>query len=149
MAAPFTRSSLGRGPAMITWNSGTIWTRDDCVPRHDPVWHPATTSMYGRVDKYKSDLVIKISLPIWGAFENLSILFPSAVLNPTIGSSIFGTSDLTLTILARNGDQIVYTNAQLTKLANLHLGVDAELWSADAEFTCLCGNSNNPEDAGA
>jgi hypothetical protein len=57
-------------------------------------------------------------------------------------------------ILARNGDQITYNNAQITKLANLFLGADSDLFAADVEFTCIIGNSSdstmfNPEDANA
>ena len=149
MAAPFTRSHLGRGPALVTFNSGNFFTRDDFTVRHDPSWDVVPTSMYGEVDKAIKDRVIKIPLKLWGAWENLTVLFPSAVLNPNIGASVYGTTDITLTVTAKNGDTIVYTNAQLTKLANLHLGTDSDTFSADVEFTCLCGGTANPEDANA
>jgi hypothetical protein len=101
------------------------------------------------VDKVKTDLVIKISIRLWGAYENLSTIFPSSFLNPTTGASVFGTSDLPLVILARNGDQVTYPNARLTKMSDLRLGVDQDLFSADLEFTALIKNSANPEDDGA
>ncbi len=149
MSAPFTRSSLARGPAIVTYNSGTFFTRGDVVPRHAPAWDDVVTSMYGRVDRSKKDLIIKISLPLWSSLDNLAILFPPAVMTPLAGTSVFGASDLGLVIHARNGDQITYVNTALTKLSNLHLGTDNELWSADAEFTALIANGANPEDAGA
>ncbi len=149
MAAPFTRASLVRGPAEVQFNSLTFFTRDDINLRHDPVWNPVMTSMYDEVDKTISDRVYKVPLRLWGAWENLTTLFPSAVLNPLPGTSLFGSSDAPLTVWARNGDKIVYTNAALTKIANLYLGMDSDLFAADVEFTCICGNSNNPEDANA
>jgi len=113
------------------------------------VWRPVLTSMYGEVDETKTDLVIRVPLRLWGAWENLTDLFPSAVLTPVAGASLFGANDVTLTVWARNGDKIVYTNAAVTKVANLYLGVDSDLFAADVEFTCICGGTNNPEDANA
>jgi hypothetical protein len=149
MAALFDRTALTRGPAIVGWNGATLFTRDDIVPRLNPEWKGVEASMYGRVDKYVSDRMYKVSLPLWGSFDYISKLFPSAVLNPTIGASVFGSSDLPLTLTARNGDKLTFTNAALTKLANLQLGVDAELFSASAEFTCILGKGNNPEDTAA
>lgn len=144
-----SRAILGRGPAIVSYNGITLFTRDDIVPRHAPVWNPVVTSMYGEVDKSKRDLAIRIPLRLWGSWENLAVLFPASVMNPVIGLSVYGTVDTPLTILARNGDQITYTNAQITKLGDLYLGVDSELWAADVEFTALLKNAANPEDAGA
>ena len=150
MAAPFTRALLGRGPAQVTFNAHTFYTRDDITARHSPVWKPVAASMYGEVDQTITDRVYKVPLRLWGAWENLTDLFPAAVLNPVVGSSLFDpATDKPLTVWARNGDKIVYTSAAVTKVANLYLGVDSDLFAADVEFTCICGNANNPEDANA
>lgn len=148
------RTKLTRGPAIVTYGGATLFSTDDILARFGPVWNPVNTSMYGQVDKTLKDRVYKVALRLWGAWENLSVLFPSYALAPQAGNSIFGTSATPLVILARNGDQITYKNAQITKLANLHLGTDDNLFSADVEFTCIIGNSSgttmyNPEDAGA
>ena len=149
MAAPFTRASLSRGPALVQFNSNTYFTRDDISAKMTPTWKPVVASMYGQVDSVISDRVYKVPLRLWGAWENLSDLFPSAVLNPIIGASVFGSTDKALTIWARNGDKIAYTNAAITKLANLYLGVDSDLFAADVEFSCIRGGTANPEDANA
>jgi hypothetical protein len=149
MSSTFTRSNLGRGPAHVTYNGATLFTRDSIVSRHAPAWDGVRTSLYGEVDQFKRDLVIKVALPLWGAWENLGTLFPAAALNPTIGASVFGAADAPLTLFGRNGDQIQYTNAQITKLADLHLGVNGDLFAAAVEFTCLCANAANPEELGA
>ncbi len=144
-----TRANIKRGTAKVTWNSATFFSRDDIVPRHNPSWVDVATSVHGVIDKARSDFICKIPLRLWGAWENLSVLFPSGVLTPTIGAGIFGTSDLPLVITGRNGDIITYQNVQLTKLANLYLGVDAEIFAADVEFTAILANIKNPEDADA
>lgn len=148
------RSILTRGPALVSYGDNTFYTNADILSRFGPVWNPVNTSMYGQVDKFIKDRVYKVPLRLWGAWENLSTLFPSYAMNPQAGASIFGTTATPLVILARNGDQITYRNAQITKLANLYLGVDADLFAADVEFTCIIGNSSgatmyNPEDANA
>lgn len=140
---------MGRGPALVTFDSATFFTRDDIVPRHAPVWNPVPTSMYGEVDKYKRDLVIKIPLQLWGAWENMDKLFPSSYLNPVVGSSVFTTSDKALVVHARNSDKITYHNARITKVADLFLGVDSDLFAASVEFTALIKNNTNPEDSDA
>jgi hypothetical protein len=99
------------------------------------------------VDRAATDLVIEIPLKLWGAWENLSSLFPSSVLTPTIGDRIFSTSDQNLIIHAKNQDRFTFHNARLTKLANLHLGIDAQMFAADVVYTALLKNNTNPEDA--
>jgi hypothetical protein len=148
------RTLLKRGPAVVTYGGDTFYTNADILSRFGPVWNPVNTSMYGQVDKFIKDRVYKVPLRLWGAWENLSVLFPSYAMAPQAGASIFGTSATPLVILARNGDQITYSNAQITRLANLYLGADSDLFAADVEFTCIIGNSSgstmhNPEDANA
>jgi hypothetical protein len=148
------RTLLKRGPAVVTYGGDTFYTNADILSRFGPVWNPVNTSMYGQVDKVLTDRVFKLPLRLWGAWENLSVLFPSYAMAPQVGASIFGTTATPLVILARNGDQITYANAQITRLANLFLGADSDLFAADVEFTCILGNSSgttmfNPEDANA
>jgi hypothetical protein len=134
---------------MVTWNGASLYTRDDIAIRTIATWAEVMTSLFARVDKYKRDLVIKIPLKLWGAYENLGVLFPAAVLTPIPGFSLFGSSDLPLVINARNSDRITFANAQITKLIDLQIGVDGELFSADLEMTCLLKNNTLPETAGS
>lgn len=144
-----SRASLGRGPAHVTIGGATLFTRDDLVPRHAPEWGDVSSSMHGRTNKFKGDLVIKHSLMLFGTWENLAVLFPAALLNPVVGTSLFGTVDQAMVIHARNSDRITYPNAQITKLGDLYLGVDSELWAAAVEITALLKNNTDPETAGA
>lgn len=143
------RANIKGGPAKVTWNGATLMSRETFKSRHNPDWVGVQTSMHGVVDKAAKDFICRIPLRLWGAWENLSVLFPAAVLTPAIGTRIFGTTDLPLVIHARNGDRITYHNAQLTKLADLYLGVDMPVFAADVEFTALIKNNTNPEAANA
>ena len=144
-----TRSQLVRGPSKVTWNSITFHSKEDIAITHAPSYAAITSSLHGEVDKVKTDLVIQIPVRLWGAWENISTLFPSALLNPAAGASVFGATDLPLVILGKNGDQVTYHNAALTQMANLRLGVDGDTFSADCVFTAILANGTNPEDAAA
>jgi hypothetical protein len=141
------RSALVRGPAIVTWNGITMYSDNDIAPKIAPVWQSVKTSMYGEIDKTKTDLIIACPIRLWGAWENLSVLFPAAAMNPTVGASLYGASDLPLVMTGRNGDQVTIVNAQITQLANLFLGVNNSLFAADVMFTGLLADGANPEDA--
>ena len=150
MSAPFTRSSLGRGPAFITWNGVNLYLRGDLDSKHSPLFDPVKGSLTGQIDKTKRDLVIKNNVMLFGLWQNLSVLFPSWLLNPVPGTSVFGTgSDLPMVVQARNSDTITYANTQITKLSALHLGVENELFAAAVEMTSIIAGGANPEDSGA
>ena len=135
MAAPFTRASLGRGPAFVTFNGATLYLRGDIDTKHAPVFNPVKSSLTGQIDKTKKDLVIKNNLLLFGLYQDLTVLFPSWLMNPVPGASVFGTgADLPMVIQARNNDRITYANTQITKLVGVHLGVDSELWAAAVEM---------------
>jgi hypothetical protein len=143
------RSQLGRSPAIIQTQGRTLFTRSEVIVPHDPKWVDIQSSMFGLDDRFKADLVIKIPLMLYGTWDNLDILFPTYAMNPIPGTSIYGNADVPWVFQGRNNDRISYTNAAITKLGDLYLGVDEELWAAAIEVTAIIGNGKNPEDAGA
>jgi hypothetical protein len=143
------RSLLTRGTAYVNYNSVNFFTTSKIVAPHAPEWRQVMTSMFGPVDSWKANLVVRIPLRLYASYTALATLFPGYLLNPIPGASVYGTTDVPLVIQARNGDLITYKNAQLTKVANLYLGVDEELFSAEVEFTALLENAANPETAGS
>jgi hypothetical protein len=74
------RSIISRVPAIVTYGVNKFYTNADIISRFGPVWNPVSTSMYGQVDKVLVDRVFKLPLRLWGAWENLSVLFPSYAL---------------------------------------------------------------------
>jgi hypothetical protein len=146
-----TRSQLARSPAYVAYGStpAYFFTRDDIVSHLVAQWVEVKTSMFGRIDFAKTNFMPKFGLRLWGAYENLSVLFPSVFTNPAAGTSLYGASDNPVVIQSTNNDTLTFTNAQITAMPNLHLGVDSDLFAADVEITPLIGNGHNPEDAGA
>lgn len=145
-----TRTDLKGGPAKVTWNSATFLTRDDIALSVSPERIDVVTQLHGPVDKAAVDRVFRIPLMLWGGWENVSTLFPASLLDPTVGTRLLaGASDLPLVVQGRNGDQITFHNATITRLANLYLGADSPIWAAAVEFTAFLASGKNPEDASA
>lgn len=105
--------------------------------------------MYGRVTKTRGPRTIEVSVPLYGFWSNLSVLFPSYFLSGLPSARMFGTSDTPLTLLARNGDKIVLANAQITRIANLRLAANQQIFAADVTFTALVANNTAPNAANA
>lgn len=136
------RASLpGSGAAKITFNSVVLWTRADLVVPLEQQLKEQVSSMYGRVTKTREGRKIQVEIPIYGFWDNLSTIFPSALMSPLVGSRLFGTSDLPMVILARNGDKLTVNNVRLTKLANLRLAANQQVFSGTATFTGLISNN--------
>jgi hypothetical protein len=147
------RSSLVKGGGRVVYDAAganaILHFRENIVVRWLRNFSDVPASLFGIVDKAETDRRIEISGRLWGAWEGLTTLFPSAALNPTPGTRLCGDADRPLEVHGRDGQKFTFHNAVLTKLANLHLGVDAGIFSADVTFTALLKNNVNPEDANA
>lgn len=146
-----TRDAFYFGAGYISYNSGTFrlgagGVRAQLVKDGREV----NTSEFGALDRVATDKMVRITGNLWAAWENLSALFPSGILTPVIGSALFGTAaDIALTINGANGDRLVVHNVKLTKLPNLFLGVNNDLFSGEFEFTGLLRKTYLPSDADA
>jgi hypothetical protein len=141
------RANLIGGPGKITWNGGTFFAREDVALSFEHTWEDLLTSAHGIIDKVSTDRMVKCSFRLWGAWENIAILFPTTLLNPVPGIRIFGTTDLPLVVHKKTGanERITVHNAQLTRVSDLFLGVNSPVFAADVEFTGLIKNSTNPD----
>lgn len=143
------RSLLIRGPAKVTFDGATFYQRGDITIPLAPATAPLAVPASGYRDDVWTDHVITFQLQPYGAWENLSILFPSAILNPVPGTSLFTGTDKELVITARNGDQITLHNARIIGLANLFGGVDQPLFASAIQFAAILRDDYDPEDANA
>jgi hypothetical protein len=150
MAISFDRTNLpGSGSAKITFDSVTLWTRSDIVVSFIQNLVEQVSSMYGRVARTRGGRKIEFELPVYGFWNNLSVLFPSYLLNFQHGARIFGTSDKAFVLLARNGDRLTIHNVRLTGMSNLKLAANQQVFSGTARFTGLIANNTAPTSAAA
>lgn len=147
-----SRALLRGSPAKVTFNGGTFYSRDDFFTPMEPQWGEVPNSMHGLCDHAVVDNRFVIRMRLWGAWENLSTLFPSTIIGASaVGGRLSGLSatDKPLVVHGRNQDRINYTHAFLTKMPDLYLGIDAEIFAADVEFTAVVGNGLQPEASGS
>lgn len=150
MSLSISRSNLaGAGAPKITFNGVTLWTRADVMIPLKQNLVQVVSSMYGRVLHTRGPRKIEFNIPIYGFWNNLSVLFPSYLLNFTYGARVFGTSDLPFVLLARNGDKLTINNVRLTGISNLKLAANQQVFSADAKFTALISNNTAPTNSAA
>lgn len=142
-----SRTTIDRSAASIEWDGVTLYPEAEIPLDWQPNFEDIVAWAYGRVDECKKDFVIPFRCRLWGAFENLSVLFPSGTLTPVPGTSLCGDNPLIL--WGKNGNKITFPNAALTGLAGLYFGVDKNVWAADVEFTAIIQSGKNPEDSDA
>ena len=143
-------SNILLGPGYATWNSGNFRFGDGGIKaKFVKNLRDVTAEEFGRFDSVQTDRMIKVTGKLWSGWENISLILPSAALSPTIGGKLFGVANLGLVINGQDGSRLTVVNAQITKLANLELSVEKDLWSADIEFTGLLKAGNTPDQSGS
>jgi hypothetical protein len=141
-----TRQTLARGPAYAAFNGQSFLFSADSKIEIIPTTQDVRAALYGKIDETISDTVVRCSgTPL--TWTSLGTLFP--YLAPTVGQRLFGSVsnqsvDLPLTWNANNGDVITVTNAAVTRMPDLHLGVEKDILGP-MEFTGLVGNGEDPE----
>jgi len=148
MSISISRANLpGSGAPKITYQGVTLWTRADLMIPLKQSLKEQTSSMYGPVTWTRDGRKIEFEIPIYGFWNALNVLFPSFLLNGIHGARIFGTVDTPMTIIARNGDQIVINNVQLVAVTNLKLKANEQIFAGNAKFVALIGNNLSPSTA--
>jgi hypothetical protein len=122
------RTTLIRGPAIITWNTYEYYSKDDIVVKFGMSTFDVNTSAMGKVDERLDDRMIEVSFTPVGEWEAASKvgLFPGG--SAAAGSSWFGASDLPLVITCIDGTRkLTLHNAQITKIPSLLFGATKTL----------------------
>jgi hypothetical protein len=143
-------SNIIVGPGYATWNSGNFRFGDGGIKaKFVKNLREISAEEFGRFDSVTTKRKIVVTGKLWSGWENLSLVLPGVALNPTIGTKLFGVSALPLVINGQDGSRLTVVHAQITKLANLSLSVEKDLWSADVEWTGLLLPGNTPDQAGS
>jgi hypothetical protein len=143
-------SNILIGPGYATWNSGTFRFGDGGLKaKFVKNLREISAEEFGRFDSVETKRRVTVTGKLWSGWENLPLVLPGAALAPTIGGKLFGVTAKPLIINGQDGSRLTVVNAQITKLANLQLSVEKELWSADIEFTGLLLPGNTPDQAGS
>lgn len=136
---PIDRSTILRGPAIITYNGATFYSKGDITVELGLETFAVDTAAFGKVDERVTDRITKVRFTPDGQFEGLGVLWPYG--SAAIGSSIFGATDVPLVIQTiADGKAITFNAAALTKMPDLELGATKTMLG-EVEFTCLGTNN--------
>lgn len=121
------RTTLIRGPALITWNSFEYYSKDDIVLNMDQKTFELITSCHGKVDERIDDRQIEVSFTPCGEWESASKtgLFVGA--STVAGASWYGATDLPMVIKTLSGRQLTLHNVNITKIPSLILSANKTL----------------------
>lgn len=134
------RENIIRGPAIVIMGGQSFYSQKDIKVEIKPETFNIEAAVIGKVTERMKDLVAKISFTpvgMWTA-EQLAVLFPHT--NPVFGSSLFGSTDVPVTIHPVDGkEKIVFTSGAITKMPSIKLS-PVETTLGDVEITCVIGN---------
>lgn len=118
-----TDSSIIRGPAIITFNSVTLYAKDDIKVKTRLDLFDIAASGYGAIDQRIKQVITEITFTPHGEVSSgiLGVLFPHTA--ATTGASAMPATDKDLVIHPYNGkEKVTYKNAFVSKMPDLSLG---------------------------
>src|SRR5229473_708184 len=133
---PINRTTIVRGPCMVSWNSLQFWSKGDVKLSVPLKIFELMTSACGKVGEALADRIATVPLEpageITAAFK--SALWPYASF--AIGASIFGATDLPLIIYALDGTSYTFAAAALTRMPDI-IQSAKKTAVGPLEFTCI------------
>lgn len=113
------RTTIVKGPAIITYNSVTFYSKDSITFKPDVKTYEIQSGVHGKVDERIDDVTMEITFTPVGNPTAFTTLWPYQ--NPVTGSSIFGATDKNLVIQTLAGQSITIKNAAVTKMPDIIL----------------------------
>jgi hypothetical protein len=138
--ASIDRTTIIRGPAKITYDSATFYSKGGITLTFTNSTFDKETDGFGIVNRAKTDLQLVVEFEPVGEIEELAKLFPYA--STAIGASIYSTTDKPLVIIAQ-GNTYTINNARITSLPSIRCTANNTAFGS-IQFTGLIDNSGNP-----
>lgn len=138
--ASIDRTTIIRGPAKITYDSATFYSKGGISLTFTNSTFDKETDGFGIVNRAKTDLQIVVEFEPVGEIEELAKLYPYG--STAIGASIYGSTDKPLVIVAQ-GNTYTINNAQITSLPNIRCTANNTAFGS-IQFTGLIENSGDP-----
>ena len=138
--ASIDRTTIIRGPAKITYDSATFYSKGGISLTFTNSTFDKETDGFGVVNRAKTDLQIVIDFEPVGEIEELAKLYPYA--STAIGASIYGSTDKALVIVSE-GYTYTINNAQITQLPSIRATANNTAFGP-IQFTGLVDNSGDP-----
>ena len=146
MTMSFNPANYIAGPAIITYDGVTFFSKGDIAVKNTRETFDVNASMHGLIDKREKSISAEVSFTPVGEVENLIKYFPYTV--ASIGASIFPATDLPLVIQTLAGTKFTYARAALIKMPTLKLAA-TDTFFGDMTFLCLRKSAVDPVTADA
>lgn len=121
------RTTILRGPALLTWNGYEYYSKDDIQLKMDQKTFEIITSAHGKVDERIDDRMVELTFTPCGEWEadTKTGLFPGA--STVAGASWYGATDLPLVIKTLTGRQLTLHNTNISKIPSLMFSANKTL----------------------
>jgi len=136
-----TDSSIIRGPAIVTYNSVTLYAKDDIKVKTTFTLFDIQASGFGSIDQRFKQVVSEITFTPHGECSSgiLGVLYPHTA--AATGSSAMPATDKDLVIWPYTGkEKITYKNALVSKMPELSLAATKTAFGA-VTFTAIGTNN--------
>jgi len=122
------RTTIIRGPAIVTYDSVVMYTEGDITFRLVLTRADINVSAFSKVDERLDDITTEVSFTPAGVWAYRTVLLPHTT--PSIGSSIIGATDKDLVIHTLAGKTITVRACAITSMPQVNFGTTQQLWGA-------------------
>jgi len=137
------RTEIIRGPAAITFNSETFYSKGDISVTIEQSTFDKESDVFGIVGRSVTDRQVKVRFTPVGEIEALTVLYPyGTAASYPIGSSVFGATDTGLTITGISNKLVIH-NCAVTQMPPLTLGAGTTAFG-ECEITGLVKRDAEP-----
>ncbi len=140
------RTTVIRGPAIVTYDSQVFYTNDDIKVVTRVNTAPRSVDMFGPVAMMREQIITEVTFTPAGKWGYYAKLWPAAVLTPVPGTSLVGATDKNLTIQTLAGQLETWNAAFISKLPEATFSATKKIWGA-VTFTCIGKNNTAWSDA--
>lgn len=137
------RTEIIRGPAAITFNSETFYSKGDIAVTIEQSTFDKESDVFGIIGRAVTDRQIRVRFTPAGEIEALTVLYPyGTAASYPLGSSVFGATDTGLTITGISNKLVIH-NCAVTQMPPLTLGAGTTAFG-ECEITGLVKRDAEP-----
>ena len=139
--AGINRTIIITGPALVQYGGQSFWSKGDVTFTPQYKRFALESAAFGQLETRVTDRRFIVAFEPDGRFTSAlaAVLWPYG--NPSAGASIYGGSDSALVIWGRDGVKLTVSNAALTKMPTIRLGLNKTV-IGPVEFTGILANSS-------
>jgi hypothetical protein len=137
----FAPANYIAGPAVITFDSYTYFTKGDIQVRALLETFDVRTSLHGKIDERLKSRAYEIRFTPCGEVETVAKYFPYGAAQ--IGASIFAASDKTVQIDTLAGQRWTFSRCAINKMPGLRLSAGDTAYT-EMSILCLLKTSTEP-----